>query len=797
MRCRRALGRIGAWLGCAAVAACGGEFRYMVDPGQVAHRIEEGIYGHFLEHIYHSCHGGLWGDVVWNRSFEDGPEDAWWKQGETIVQSSLEPDRRLTFGDRAWADYVFELEARKLDGEEGFLVLVRVQGPKQFYWANLGGWGNRYHQFEKCTPSRRRQGPVGPRRDVAIETGRWYRIRVTCVGTRIRADLDGQPWLDYEDTEPDAIRSGQVGIGTWETAAEFRNIQVRDLAGKILWLGCPEVPETPMVARHWHSLGPADGVQRREGDARNGRYFVSLVRNGAECGLGQSNLAVRARDVLRGSMWLRGQAPAGVCVRLVDSNRTILASWTSAPVAHAQWTEFTVTLDPGRTARSATIELTLAGDGQVHVDQFSLMPDSAKATGGFRPDLLGAVRALRPPFIRWPGGAYAERYRWKDGIGPQVDRRPIPHRMWDDLDVNSLGTDEFIALCRAVGAEPLLVINTGRHDRQRPRSDYLQEALDWVEYCNGPATSRWGSVRARHGHLEPYGVRLWELDNEAWIINDVELYLDIVREFAPALRRLDSNLVIIACGGAGYNLQSFRAWDPKLVAGAAELFDVLSIHHYENPDRFAAGFRRADRAFAEYRDLFRGSRNPRLRLFVSEWNAQSSDWRTGLYAGGLLNAMERHGDVVTMASPALFLRHVSAQAWDNALINFDAGGWFPAPNYVVMKLWRDHYAPEAVALEGPGEPLSVMATRSSNGDVILKLVNPEPEAHRAVFELRGPPIRSVRGWRVAPGALHERNTMAEPDRVRAEEVPVVASASNIQLEMPAYSVMVVRLVRRL
>ena len=99
---------------------------------------------------------------------------------------------------------------------------------------------------------------------------------------------------------------------------------------------------------------------------------------------------------------------------------------------------------------------------------------------------------------------------------------------------------------------------------------------------------------------------------------------------------------------------------------------------------------------------------------MSEWNAQSTDWRTGLYAGGILNAFERSG-LVTMATPALFLRHVTAPAWDNAFINFDNRSWFPAPNYVVEKLYWDHFVPGLLKVDGEAPGLSVDAGKSSDG----------------------------------------------------------------------------------
>jgi alpha-N-arabinofuranosidase len=99
-----------------------------------------------------------------------------------------------------------------------------------------------------------------------------------------------------------------------------------------------------------------------------------------------------------------------------------------------------------------------------------------------------------------------------------------------------------------------------------------------------------------------------------------------------------------------------------------------------------------------------------LKIYVSEWNAQSTDWRTGLYCGGLLNAFERCGDVLEIGGPALFFRHFSASGWDNAFVNFDHRTWFPAPNYVVMKLWRDHFCPQRIELAGERRELNVVAT---------------------------------------------------------------------------------------
>ncbi len=766
------------------IAALGrAEVTLTVDPDRVLNRVEEGVYGHFLEHIYHSCHGGLWGEIVWNRSFEESADGEWSAVGDTLHQPSLAADQRLIFGDPTWRDVELAFEARKLGGREGFLAIVRFAGRDRFYWANLGGWGNVRHQFEKCAPPGRRKAPVGPAVQGGIETGRWYRVRLRAEGARLRLWLDEKLLLDWTDPEP--LPAGRVGLGTWETAAEFRNVTLRAADGTVLWEGIPPAPV--FSARHWSAFGPGEAVATVAGDAVNGRRCVRIRPVGAgAAGIRQSNLCVRAGDVLRGSLWTAGRLPAGLRIRLADAGGVV--AQTAIPAMEAErWVEVPLELTPARDARDAAIEIEGGEGTDARLDQIVLMPDSARATGGFRPDLLEALAGLRPPFIRWPGGAYAEHYRWKHGVGPQVARRPNAVPMWDDLDVNSLGTDEFIALCRKLNAQPVLVINTGRHDPSTPRDVYLREALEWIEYCNGPADSPMGRERARSGHPEPYRVRFWEIDNEAWIINNVETYIEIVRQFAPAIRRACPDAVVIACGGSGLSVERHARWDPRLIEACADLVDAISVHHYENPDRFAAGVRDAERWFGELQNLIRQSRNPKLKVFVSEWNAQSTDWRTGLYAGGLLNAMERWGDVITMASPALLIRHVSARDWDNALINFDACTEWRAPNYVVMKLWREHAARERLEVAGAEGPLDAVAVRTAGGVLAVKLVNTGREDLEVAVRLKGGSVERANLTLVAPGSLRARNTAERPDAVSPREGEAAVQEGTARFRLPALS----------
>jgi len=409
-----------------------------------------------------------------------------------------------------------------------------------------------------------------------------------------------------------------------------------------------------------------------------------------------------------------------------------------------------------------------------------------------RPDLMNAIADLRPPVIRWPGGCFASAYRWKSGIGPQQERVPYPFSIWDDREVNSFGTDEFITLCRRVGAEPNIVINTGTpmwNVNRTPDTagvDWVQEACDWLEYCNGPATSKWGSVRAANGHPAPYNVKYWEIDNEIEL--PVEDYIATLKKFVPALKEIDPTIKIIACGSwRGNRMQ----WDGRLINEVGDLFDYLSFHQYDDPNTYANGPGRIGQYFQSLKPVIANSKNPNIKIYDSEWNAQSTDWRTGLYAGGLLNVFERCGDVVEMAGPALFLRHNVATAWDNAFVNFDNKSWYPAPNYVVMKLWWDNYAPNFLELTGEADGINAVAAKSDDGKrLTLKAVNPTGEKKEVTLTITGFEPQNA-SLEIVEAALSDRNTLEEPNKIAPKKGEVRLEGGTVRFELPPLSVGVV------
>ena len=768
------------------------------DPDKVLHRIDERIYGHFLEHIYHSVNGGLWGELVWNRSFEDNDFPLWKNEGESLVQMSRNVDQRFTFGDSGWTDFEYTLEARKIAGDEGFLILFRAKNDKEFYWANLGGWGNLRHGIERRNEKQGRQSIIGQAADGKIEENQWYKIRVRCEGTTCTVFLDDQKILEVND--PDGPKHGQCGVGTWATQAEYRNFQVKSLDSKLLFSEIPKPKEANQISKHWSVFGNVKTFLETD-DSLNGDFHQQIALAGGQGGIQQDGFALKKGETYLVSFWVKhaplleskSKQATVSCGFLGKNAQQDLSISTSIS---ATWTEIRQEITPDFDTDSGTLrigfEFPEGETDSVCIDQISVMPKSWKEqSGGMRPDLLNAIEELRPPTIRWPGGCFASAYRWKSGIGAQHERIPYPFSIWDDREINSFGTDEFIKLCCLVDSEPIIVVNAGTPDWNSKRNpelanvDWPQEAADWVEYCNGPATSRWGKVRAENGHPTPYNVKYWEIDNETQGGNKVEDYIAIIRKMVPAMKKVDPSIQITVAGSHFYPR---LPWDKPIIEEAGELFDYLSFHQYDDPNKYANGPAEIGQYFQSLKPIIAKSKNPNIKIFDSEWNAQSTDWRTGLYAGGLLNEFERNGDIVAIGGPALFLRHTSANDWDNAFVNFDQTGWFPAPNYVVMKLWREHYQPNLLELTGDQDGVNAVATKSDDGKrFVLKAVNPTNEMKEISLSISGVTPQSVTLELVQADKLNDRNTLANPQKIVPKKADVRKENGSVHFELPALS----------
>ena len=196
---------------------------------------------------------------------------------------------------------------------------------------------------------------------------------------------------------------------------------------------------------------------------------------------------------------------------------------------------------------------------------------------GFRRDVLAALRELNFRLIRYPGGNFLSGYHWLDGVGPK-DRRPRRRELaWQSIETNQFGTDEFVAFCREIGAQPLLGVNLG--------TGTLDEASAWVEYCNAPQGTQYADLRAANGYPEPHGVQYWCLGNEMdgpWQIGHLEAdeYGRKALEAAKMMKWQDPGIKLALCGSSGTSMPTYPEWDRVVLETCWDQVDYLSLHYY-------------------------------------------------------------------------------------------------------------------------------------------------------------------------------------------------------------------------
>jgi alpha-N-arabinofuranosidase len=443
------------------------------------------------------------------------------------------------------------------------------------------------------------------------------------------------------------------------------------------------------------------------------------------------------------------------------------------------------------------------------------MRASARAAGKLRPDLLAALKGLAPPFIRWPGGSYASVYKWKDGIGPAVSRKYNPNMVWGGYsDYYGFGTDEFLELCRQLGAAPMIVLAATSTD---PAA--LEYALEWVHYLVDPPTTEWGRRRAANGHPEPYRVPYIQIDNEPMNHGlSPEAYAAIVNLYGPRLRAIAPQSSVVACGQKRSNDMN---WSEKLIDLAGANFDILGVHNYEyEPENYATGVRRIEDYLEKLTEYVRISAHPKLQLAVLEWgSARTYDWRAGLHAAGSLLSYERLSPALALSSPALLMRNTSDDPEWRAWIYHDHVSWFAGSGYVAQKLFREYYAPrrhaftsgtfadipkraeffDAISQMKPVDwtpnTVDAIATSSADGQrIIIKAVNYDSKRHTLLTRLAGsraPATASVKLITIG-AALDSANSLEKPDSL-PRQVTTPPYTRDMAFVLPPHSIAVVEI----
>lgn len=441
-----------------------------------------------------------------------------------------------------------------------------------------------------------------------------------------------------------------------------------------------------------------------------------------------------------------------------------------------------------------------------------------------RADVIEALRRIRIPNLRWPGGCFADYYHWEDGVGPRADRPKMVNTLWGGVtEDNSFGTHEYMELIRRLGAEPFIVGNVG--------SGTVREMADWWEYVNHPGGSTLADRRAANGDPAPFNVRFWGVGNESWGCGGSmtpEHYADVYKRFATFLRGFgDIRPFRIATGPntGGYD------WTEVMMREAGGMIDGLDLHYYtvvgpwqnkgsatEFSERewFVAmqkAWRIEELVTRHSTIMDRYDPRKRVWLIVGEWGMwhdvepgtnpgflhQQNTLRDAVVAGLHLNVFNSHADRVRMANIAQTVNVLQS------MVLTDGERMLLTPTYHVFEMYSVHQdatllplslADDGYAFEGESvQAVSASASRDAEGRIHITLVNLDPARSRRISaSVRGADVATVAGRILTGPAMNAHNTFERPAAVHPVDFDGVRlAAGTLTIELPARSVVVLEL----
>jgi alpha-L-arabinofuranosidase len=516
------------------------------------------------------------------------------------------------------------------------------------------------------------------------------------------------------------------------------------------------------------------------------------------------DFSARIRDVSGGSR---------LTVRLYAGDGTLLDSASLAGFTGA-WGKYGVVLHPTDDDPKARLAVLLENKGELDVDFVSLFPEKTwmNRPGGLRADMVQALADLHPGFMRFPGGCIVEgsvlsrRYQWKNTIGP-IERRHLLINRWnyeflhrptpDYFQSFGLGFFEYFQLCEDIGAQPLPILNCGMACQFNSGElcpldqldSYIQDALDLVEFANGPADSAWGSRRAGMGHPAPFNMRLLGIGNEQWGVQYFERY----ERFAKALKAKHPEIALVSAAGPDPADARFRlAW-----ARLRDLHaDIIDEHCYDAPSWFFSNVHRYDHYDRNGPQVFMGEYAAQSVKTVSTKNRNNLE--CALAEAAYMTGLERNADVVRMASYAPLFANVDAWQWTPDLIWVDSLRVLRTPSYFVQKLFSLNRGSQTlpVSLAGAEEGTRLFACAALDAatrEVIVKVVNGTGEPAASTLELSdGAQIESATLTVLRSGNPSDENTFESPDRVIPRNRELTPAAGKLPVEFPAYSLSVIR-----
>jgi len=454
--------------------------------------------------------------------------------------------------------------------------------------------------------------------------------------------------------------------------------------------------------------------------------------------------------------------------------------------------------------------------GGIYVDEKSDIPNA----NGFRLDVVGALKELKVPLVRWPGGCFADTYHWKDGIGPKADRSSIINVHWGGVtEDNSFGTHEFLNFCELIGADPYICLNVG--------SGTVQESADWIEYVTSANESPMTKWRKKNGREKPWNVKYWSAGNETWGCGGnmrPEYYADLYRQYASYMRAPGMYKIASGANSDDYN------WMEVMMREAKGMMNGISLHYYT----IAGDWSKKGSATQFDENIWFTTLQKTLKmeelvtkhstimdkydptkkvgLLVDEWGTwfdvepgtnpgflfQQNTLRDAMVAGINLNIFNNHADRVRMSNIAQMINVLQAMILtkDKEMVL--------TPTYYVFKMYNVHQDAKMLPIDikcgkytsGANSIDAISASASvKDGVVSITLCNLDPiKAQDISFDVQGLKLATVSGKIVTADKINAYNDFGKKEEVSLVEFKN-AKLNNGQVvaSIPAKSVVLIQL----
>ena len=441
---------------------------------------------------------------------------------------------------------------------------------------------------------------------------------------------------------------------------------------------------------------------------------------------------------------------------------------------------------------------------------------------GIRQDVLAKAKELAPTMIRFPGGTFVKTFHWMDGVGPKEQRRASKNLIWGGVNTFGFGTCEFIDYCRAIGAEPVLVVNiaTGTPD----------EAANWVDYCNGTNDTYYANLRRSHGYKEPFNVKFWALGNEeaaepdAGRHQDPNDYVKDMWHFIKLMKLTDPSIELIADGERG-----LPEWNKTVLRGLDGAIDYISFHAYvdtwQNPYSLFERINGVERELADmarqvkehstfpvksWKKWYRfPARTKPVKIALDEWGIWEKqdppygttvvfEWRHALATAWFLNAILRQADDLAMANWAQMVS-ILAPIMVNDETSIRQTVFYPLKEYRLNALGEAvGVRTSSPSVNGTLPALNAAATIDrASGEIVLFVVNLAPARVAAAIAVDGgaADCRIARSVLLTGESLTAANRLAAPERDVVTVVRTEPDAACSEISFPAESIQILRLVR--